>query len=268
MKNVLVLVHDDEGQEARLQVAFDMVRALDGHLVCLDVELLPMVAADAYSGMEVARLACAEHDKSAANRARITQNLSREGIAWDWHRVIGMPDTAIENAIGQADVLVLSSHLDKGDTVELRQLANRIVSRIRRPVLAVPKTCKGLDLHGTVLVAWDGSREADQVLHDAVPLLGLAGEVILIDIDEPKGPFALESAATYLSRHGIHPSVEVMQVESGQTIYSAILKRAHAARAAYVVMGAYGHSPTIETFFGGVTRSMLANSDLPVLLSH
>jgi hypothetical protein len=35
MKNVLLLVHDDLGQEARLQAALDIVRAIGGHLHCL-----------------------------------------------------------------------------------------------------------------------------------------------------------------------------------------------------------------------------------------
>lgn len=268
MKNILVLVHDDEGQEARLQVALDMVRALEGHLVCLDVELLPMVAADSHSSMAATQLVCEEHDRSAANRTRITEYLARESVSWDWHRVIGMPDTAIEDAVGQADILVLSSNLDKDDPVELRHLVNRIVTGIRRPIVAVPTGCKSLDLKGTALVAWDGSREADQALHDAVPLLSLAGDVIMMDANEPNGPFAAESAAVYLSRHGIHPLVETVQIESGHTIYAAILTRARSANAAYIVMGAYGHSPTLESFFGGVTRSILAKSDRPVVLAH
>jgi hypothetical protein len=37
MKNILLLVHDDVGQEARLQVALDVTRALTGHLESLDV---------------------------------------------------------------------------------------------------------------------------------------------------------------------------------------------------------------------------------------
>lgn len=35
MKNVLLLIHDDDGQEARLQVTLDLTRALDGHLTCV-----------------------------------------------------------------------------------------------------------------------------------------------------------------------------------------------------------------------------------------
>lgn len=41
MKNILLLVHDDDGQEVRLQAALDLVRALDGHLTCVDVTPRP-----------------------------------------------------------------------------------------------------------------------------------------------------------------------------------------------------------------------------------
>ena len=37
MKNVMVLVHDDDGQTARLQTALNLARALEGHLSCVDV---------------------------------------------------------------------------------------------------------------------------------------------------------------------------------------------------------------------------------------
>ena len=43
MKNVLLLIHDDAGQEARLQAALDVTRALEGHLTCLDVAIVPPV---------------------------------------------------------------------------------------------------------------------------------------------------------------------------------------------------------------------------------
>ena len=51
MKNVLLLVHDDDGQELRLQASLDLVRALDGHLTCVDVPPPPIVAEEYYDGV-------------------------------------------------------------------------------------------------------------------------------------------------------------------------------------------------------------------------
>ena len=44
MKTVMVLIHDDASQEARLQTALDVVRAVEGHLLCLDVVQMPVIA--------------------------------------------------------------------------------------------------------------------------------------------------------------------------------------------------------------------------------
>lgn len=46
MKTLLLLVHDDAGQEARLQAALDLTRALDGHLTCVDIAPIPVFAGD------------------------------------------------------------------------------------------------------------------------------------------------------------------------------------------------------------------------------
>ena len=49
MKTILLLVHDDAGQEARFQAALDVARAVGGHLMCIDVSIMPMFVGDFYS---------------------------------------------------------------------------------------------------------------------------------------------------------------------------------------------------------------------------
>jgi nucleotide-binding universal stress UspA family protein len=38
--------------------------------------------------------------------------------------------------------------------------------------------------------------------------------------------------------------------------------------ASYIVMGAYGHSRLRETVLGGVTRELIASTNVPLLLAH
>ena len=268
MKNVLLLVHDDEGQEARLQTALDLTRAVNGHLTCLAVELVSAVFAFTDGSVISAEMVAAEQDRATANYTRLAARLAREDVAWDWKEAAGLPPKSIEAEAGFADIIVLSSQLDRYDPLDLRRMAGHVAEKAGRPILAVPKQSRGLDFTGPVLVAWDGSRGADDALRDAAPLLKLSRNVTLIDLDEPDGVFAPGTAASWLSRHDIHAEVEVARRKAGGTVFSDILDRAHAADAAYIVMGAYGHSPAFETIFGGVTRSMLASSDLPLFLSH
>lgn len=45
---MLLLVHDDAGQQARLQAALDLTRCLSRHLTCLDVVQIPVLAGSEY----------------------------------------------------------------------------------------------------------------------------------------------------------------------------------------------------------------------------
>lgn len=268
MKTILLLAHDDEGQEARLQVALDVTRALEGHLTCLGVIVPPTALAFDYTGYGIAALMEDDRERETANRSRLEERLSHEDVTWNWHEATGYLEESIEAEAGLADLIILSSCLAEDEPATLRQLAGHVADKARRPVLAVPSHAKGLEVTGPVLVAWDGSREADEALREAVPLLKLSSEVVLIDLDEPEGAFAARSAAVYLSRHDIHARIETAPRKLGDTVYTKLLGKATQVGASYIVMGAFGHAPAVETVFGGVTRSMLANSDLPLLLAH
>ena len=61
---------------------------------------------------------------------------------------------------------------------------------------------------GRILVAWDGSREAARAVHDALPLLRQAEEVVILIVDARKlgprffGPQPGAGILAHLERHG------------------------------------------------------------------
>ena len=65
MKNILLFVHDDSGQEARFQVALDLTRALGGHLLCLDITYVPPLVGSGYydDGYVMANLLVEESER-------------------------------------------------------------------------------------------------------------------------------------------------------------------------------------------------------------
>ena len=70
-----------------------------------------------------------------------------------------------------------------------------------------------------------------------------------------------------LAEHGITAELHALPIGSG--VFGAmLLDKAHELGADLLVMGAYQHSPLRELLLGGVTRHMLANADLPLLLRH
>lgn len=262
MKNILLLVHSDDGQESRLQCALDVVRAVGGHLTCLDV-VAPLVVYDGFveayaQGALLADAVSAEEE----NRADLEPRLKVEGVPYNWLQASGfIPDCIAEQA-QLNDLVVVGAHAGKG-TARGGDVAGDIVRKVRRPVLAVPHSAKMLDLCGTALVAWDGSDAAAAALRDAVPLLQKSAEVLILTVGRIRGDPA--DAAEYCARHGI--SAEVLAAPQTGSTSAMLLDRAQERGAKWIVMGAYGHSPLREAIFGGVTRDMLAHTPIPLLIA-
>jgi len=81
------------------------------------------------------------------------------------------------------------------------------------------------------------------------------------------GPEPGADIARHMARHGAQ--VEVRRLSSGgEDVGRLLLSQAAAFRADLLVMGAYGQSRLSEWMFGGVTRTVLREAGLPVLMSR
>lgn len=154
MKNVLLLVHDDDGQEARLQAALDVVRATEGHLGCLDVAVLPMLVTGYYGAPEEGILLAEEVARESANRARLEERLRHEDVAWDWVDSCGTIVSCVTAAAGLADLIVVNRKLESFLMPDMLAVAGGIIMESRKPILAVPQALRGIMLAGTRL--WPG----------------------------------------------------------------------------------------------------------------
>ncbi|MBN8848855.1 MULTISPECIES: universal stress protein [unclassified Sphingomonas] len=266
MKNILLLVHDDAGQESRLQAALDLTRALDGHLECLSALPLPMVVGPA-GGDGVVMMVAEERAEEAAHKARIEPRLAAEGVNWSWVESSGYLPTCLFDAARIADLVVLNRRLERSDPIDMRYFATNVLSHTRALVVAVADTCEGFEAAGKALIAWDGSERAMATVQRAVPLLALAEAVKVVQVgDLDSSAIPMEDLATYLSRHGIRAEIESIADEG--SIAVSVRLAAEKFGASYIVMGAYGHHPMREALFGGVTRAMLTACSLPMVLGH
>lgn len=266
MKNVLLLVHDDDGQEARLQAALDLTRALDGHLTCLDVAVLPIaLAGDYYNGPGPGLIIDVEHEQEARNKAVIERRLAAEGVAWNWIDVTDTISVALRDAATLADLIVLNRKFDEHNYPDMREIVSSVVVHARKPVVAVPETARGMNVR-RALIAWDGRAACAATIRACVPLLALAEEVEIFTVRDGSGRTEPSEAAEYLSRHGIHAEVRIV-VDALNAPDKLIGEEAARWGADYVLMGAYGRGRLLETF-GGVTKRLLASSKVPLVLGH
>lgn len=265
MKNVLMLAHDDGGQEARLQAALDLTRAVKGHLHCVDTVQMPVLVDD-FGGGATAILLNDERQREAQNRGALERRLASEDVSWSCTESVGDFARCIEEAARTADLVVLNRQLDRTGP-DMRHIATEVLTRSRALVVAVDDDLRGFDAGGKAMVAWDGSETAMATVKRAIPLLGLASEVRIFQA----GPLSdatvtAEEVAAYLSRHGIKAEVEI--APKPDSIAVAIRMAAERYGAAYLVMGAFKHGPLKEALFGGVARAMLSACNLPLVMGH
>lgn len=123
-----------------------------------------------------------------------------------------------------------------------------------------------------VLVGWNSGVPASRAIRAAMPILRSASEVVIAVFDPVMTLFRDGEnpgcdVARWLTHQGC--TVSVQQLPSGgQEIAEALLLRAKESDADMVVMGAYDHSRMRQIVFGGTTRSMIKQTDIPVLLAH
>lgn len=266
MKNILLLVHDDEGQEARLQAALEVVRTLEGHLTCVDVTPPILVAGDLLLGSATGTIISDERQTEARNKAVLTARLREEGVNWNWIDAYGGFADRLLAAATTADLIVLNKRLDDTALPQLRDLASNLLMHARAPVLAVPPHLRQFNGSGRALIAWDGQASVIATMRACTPILRLASDVHIVTVRESSGEVSASEAATYLSRHGIHANIHVLENRPAP-VEQLICEEAVLLRADYILMGAYSHGRLVEAF-GGVTKRMLKNLALPLLLGH
>ena len=161
----------------------------------------------------------------------------------------------------------LNPDLDRA-RAETGSLPADLALTLGRPVLVVPYIGSYPSPGNTVMVAWNGTREAARAVHDALPLLKAARSVTIFCIDPD--PQQSDSAAA-LVKHLLHAGIaaRTKHTLSGDMAVGDVMLSALAdAGADLLVMGAYGHSRLRETVFGGVTATLLTSMTVPVLLSN
>lgn len=267
MKTILLMIHDDEGQESRLQVALDATRALDGHLRCLDVSILPAMITAYDGGTGGAQLLTAEQEREIGNKTRLAARMALEDVRWDWVDVCGQLPAVILDAASLCDLIVVSRRLDDFPLPDMLRAASEIVVKSRAAVLAVPPTCRGFRPTGHALIAWNGSPSAITAMRAALPLLRLASRVTLREYSDGTILVPAEDAAAWLSREGVHAEIK-RETFVSDLVADRLCAETRSRRIDYMVLGGFGHSRLREALFGGVTRRLLTESEVPLLLGH
>lgn len=266
MTKVLLLVHDDPGQEARVQVAVALTRALpDCVLHCLDVTPNPTIYDPGWS--IAPPLVLDETEREVANSARVRERISGEGIEWRWHKLRGDFGDCLLEAAHAVNVIVLNRRFDGSQRPDMVSLVSRVLTQTRALVIAVDPDRRTFDLAAPAIVAWDGSPKVMSALDRALPMLRLSTRVVLFQAGAlPRSAVPAEDGVRKLAERGIAAEVEIDAGAKDPVL--AIIAAAKRLGAGYCVMGGFSHSRLREALLGGVSRDLLTCAALPLVMAH
>jgi nucleotide-binding universal stress UspA family protein len=270
MRSILVHADNDPACEGRLQVALDLARRFEGHVtLMIATPLQQFVSFDPFGGTYFAAeaLARAQADDLALEN-RLSDRLATQDVPWDIELAERDIVGALAGAAALADLSIVTLPGDQRAPAHgPPMLAGDLALATPVPVLALPAGNVMLDMEAPVMVAWNGSTHAAQALRAAVPLLRGERRVVLVAVGADDGLFPGTEALRYLSRHGVHADLSLVEREGG-TVEERLVEEADALGAGLIVMGAFGKSRLRETLFGGTTQFLLSHGRFPLLLAH
>jgi nucleotide-binding universal stress UspA family protein len=273
-----IVVFIDGGTESAGILEFAGIIAHDHNARLISVFMQPEPAATTPEmfargkGMDtVIEVHRAQLEKIEAERvAQFEAIVRRHGIRSEWRSLPYLSSQVGVHAY-YADLVVIARPESVGQTAAPPGLAESLVLSSGRPIIVFPPRDKASRVR-RILVGWNATRESIRAVADAMPLLVEADAVEVLVVDHQRRPESHgqepgADIARHLARRGAH--VEVRRLASGgEDAGRLLLSQAAAFGADLLVMGAYGHTQLREWMFGGVTRTVLYEAGLPVLMSR
>ncbi|MDX8530761.1 universal stress protein [Mesorhizobium sp. VK25A] len=199
------------------------------------------------------------------SQSRVSADLSSDYPEQSW------ADEVVGRRARYADLTVVGPEMLATHLLKQKVIAGGLFSS-GKPILLVPKAAPVTLKPKCVVVAWDASLEASRAVRESLEILSAADEarIVMIDPIEDERHHGAEpgaDVATYLSRHGVKVAVDRLP-SSNHFIADVLRQHAIDTGAELMIMGAYGHSRLRERIFGGVTKSLIEEPGLPILMAR
>jgi nucleotide-binding universal stress UspA family protein len=273
IRDIVVHLTGSDEDKIRLDYAENLAMYFDAHLTGLLTHIDPEVLGApelAYSGVleELIRQA---NDLTKERQDALRPRFSKMAMPNDLRVVSGYRGNvgqAMAAEARTADLFVGTRPF--GDRDNNHRIEEQVLFMGAGPCLLLPPSYPSRILYDTIVVGWKDSREAARAVKDALPFLRKAQTVILAMVHEEADEETRSSSGAdvgrFLSRHGIKAEIKV--ITGRRHASEALLDEAEARLANLIVAGGYGRSRLSEWLLGGVTRSLLSECPIPVLMSR
>ncbi len=286
IRKILLPLTGTAAGEAALATALMIARRWNAHVTALHVRVdsrdVAPLAGEGLSGAMIEEMMSAT-EKESSDRAHAVRSMferfvtRHQVVVQEAHpgldhatasfaAVTGREEDIVAQQARLADLTVVP-HPDSGEDVSSSDALHAVLFDLGRPVLISPRTAP--DRIGTrVCLAWNGTAESSSSVVAAMPWMQRAEAVAIMFADgyQRRGPGAPDLAA-YLALHRV--TAEIVTFRSvGGSVGGGLLAAAADFGCDLLSMGAYSHSRLRQLILGGVTRHVLENATLPVMMNR
>ena len=186
---------------------------------------------------------------------------------FEWKQDFGQVGEVVSYSGKFSDILILSKEIENYDIDYMGAIESAIFDS-GRPVILVPENYQAPDKIRNITFGWDGSVRAARVIRSAIPLMQKAENINVVTIGESgKDIMSANELVEYLKLHGINAknvNVERAKYSIGETL----LEKAVELGSDLILTGAYTHSKMRQMVLGSVTKYMLKNTTIPIMMEH
>ena len=276
IRNILVPVADRPECAVALGTAFRLAKSLGANVT--GCQIRPHTDMAVKLPKELLRTQLQEREAKALSAAKLFERLAAEfelplvkkpkggsEPSVCWKEMVGDIPHIFPIMGRTADLIIVSRPKKKGGSLA-RQFVTEAMLNTGRPVFILPQR-RVSAVGRNIAIAWDRGAEAARAVKLALPLLHQADQVTFLEAtDEAKLGPKPKDMAQYLAWHGIR--ADAIKLKGNQAAEKLIEDCMAENELDLLVMGAYSRSRLQQIIFGGVTRYMIHDAQIPLFVMH
>lgn len=277
IKTILTCLTEEATADALMRAATTLARRHNAHLIGLHTVEALMV----YPGIAMhipdtvyETYGTSQNEQSATLKAIFERHTHAEEFVSEWRLLKSESETAADRIVESArcaDIVLMAAAPADDDSNAHVHLVEAVIRDAGRPVIVVPLGFDADTLGRSILIGWNGTREAARAAHDALSVLQDGDTAHILRVNDSKHDADRDATTNDLAagfaRHGIDTTL-VHKTWEKPGVAAALNREAFEKGADLIAIGAFGHSRAYDFVIGAATRDLLRQTDLPVMFSR
>lgn len=201
-----------------------------------------------------------------------TEIANKHELPNQWHEI--QQYEAPPKPSNYADLIVVSQPDQESSVIfNDTDFVDHLITDTGLPTVVIPRNWQSKSAPKHIVLGWKECREAVGAVRHSLTLMRDAEDVHVVSVTKKADTDAdlvngIE-ITSYLTEHDVQAEFFSATMDAAdQHAADTLIRHVQEHQRDLIIIGGYGHSRFREIILGGVTRSLIKESTVPVLLSH